>query len=410
MEYACIGERLGHSFSAEVHSALGDYEYELCELSRDELGDFLEKRDFRAINVTIPYKEAVIPYLTEIDEAARAIGAVNTVVNKDGKLYGFNTDFYGMCRLIEHAGISVTKKKAVILGTGGTSKTAESVLRALGAGEIIKVSRTPTGSSASYAELYGEHSDAEIIINTTPVGMFPQASRSPVDISGFTRLSGVIDAVYNPQRSTLVLDALERGLRAEGGLYMLVAQAVSASEIFLDKKYPRGKCDRVYEEILRKKQNLVLIGMPSSGKTSVGELIAEELGLPFFDTDALIEEKISMSISEYFSRFGEEKFREREAEVIEEISAESAAVIATGGGAVLRRENIKNLKKNGKIFFLDRPLEELTPTSDRPTAMSKEAIERRYRERYDLYKSTADVHIFTKTDIKSTAEEVIKNR
>ncbi len=410
MEYGCIGEKLGHSFSVSVHNELADYKYELKELSNTELDAFLYEKKFLGINVTIPYKERVIPHLQEIDGPAKKIGAVNTVINKDGALFGYNTDFFGMCELITHAGVSPQGKKAVILGTGGTSKTARAVLEELGAREIITVSRTAKSGAVSYDELYGEHGDAEIIINTTPVGMFPNINGMPVDISYFPRLSGVIDAVYNPLRTELVLAARERGIPAEGGLYMLVAQAVRASEIFLDKKYPSYECERVYKKILKDKENAVLIGMPASGKSTVGRILAEELGLPFLDSDTLIEEKIAMPIPEYFARYGEEKFRQCEAEVIAKLSGKSSLVIATGGGAVLWSENIKNLRKNGKIFFLDRPLSELLPTPNRPTASTKEDIERRYTERYEIYKSAADEHIYIKGEAKSVADEIGEKR
>ncbi len=404
MKYGCIGEHLAHSFSISVHNELGDYPYELCELGKEELDAFLTAKDFMGINVTIPYKESVIPYLDEIDDAARKIGAVNTIVNKDGKLFGYNTDFYGMCELFSHAAVSVKGKKAAILGTGGTSRTAMAVLLHLGASKIIKVSRIPADDAVSYSDFYKLHSDTEIIVNTTPVGMFPNLNAAPVDVSKFPKLSGVVDAVYNPLRTELVLTATERSIPAEGGLYMLVAQALRASEIFFNIKYPQDTCQKVFKKILSDKENTVLIGMPSSGKSTVGKILADKYALPLFDTDTLAEEKAGMTIPEYFSRFGENKFRECEAAVINELSIKSPAVIATGGGAVLRRENIKNLKKNGKIFFLDRPLSELMPTRDRPTASTKEEIERRYRERYEIYKGAADVHIFVKSDAKAVAE------
>ena len=266
MKYGCIGEHLKHSFSKEIHNALADYEYEIREIERENLSSFAEKKDFLAINVTIPYKELIMPHMYYIDGHARSIGAVNTVVNRGGLLYGYNTDFYGMSMLIRHAGVEIEGKKVVILGTGGTSKTSLAVAEALGARKIIRVSRTAREDAISYEEIYLCHTDADVIINTTPSGMFPNIFDAPVDISKFPTLSGVIDAVYNPLRTPLILAAKERGIAAEGGLYMLVAQAVRASEIFIDTKYDESETERVYEKIKREKENVVLVGMPASGK------------------------------------------------------------------------------------------------------------------------------------------------
>ena len=261
MKYGLIGEKLGHSFSKDIHAQLGDYEYEPREIDRDSLEAFMTERDFLGINVTQPYKEAVIPYLDEIDGVASEIGAVNTVVNRDGRLYGYNTDFYGMSMLFDYAGIDASGKKVAILGTGGTSKTAHAVLNSLGARKIIKVSRSGRDGTITYSELYQMHADVEIIVNTTPVGMYPNIFGSPVDISGFSSLQGVIDAVYNPLNSTLVQAARERGIPAEGGLYMLVGQALKASELFVGTKYPSFMLDVIYEGIKAEKENVVLIGM-----------------------------------------------------------------------------------------------------------------------------------------------------
>ena len=406
MKYGCIGEHLKHSFSKEIHGALADYEYEIREIEREALGEFAASRDFLAINVTIPYKEEIMPYLYEIDDKARAIGAVNTVVNRDGRLYGYNTDFFGMTSLIRHAGVEIKGKKVVILGTGGTSKTSLAVARALRAAEIIRVSRTAREDAVSYCELYEKHADADVIINTTPSGMFPNIFDAPVDISKFKNLSGVIDAVYNPLRTPLILAARERGILAEGGLYMLVAQAVRASEIFVDTKYPDGECERIYEKIKREKENIVLIGMPACGKSTVGKLLSERLGRDFIDTDKLIEENAGMTIPEIFEKFGEKKFRELETEAIKEVASVNRAVIATGGGAILKKENVSALRENGRIYFIDRPLSALIPTDDRPLSKTKEAIVERYNERYEIYCSSADVKVDASCDAAGVAEKI----
>ncbi len=405
--YGCIGEKLGHSFSKEIHNALTDYEYNIIEIPKDKLDDFMREKSFKAINVTIPYKELVIPHLYEIDAHAKKIGAVNTVVNRDGRLYGYNTDFYGLSELIRHAGIEVKGKSVAILGAGGTSKTALAVASALGAKEVLIVSRRSENGAISYEELYKNHSDIDIIINTTPVGMYPNIDKFPIALEAFTNLSGVIDAIYNPLRTPLVLKAREIGIKAEGGLYMLVAQAVRASEIFLDITYPSDTLDKVYKKILREKENIVLIGMPASGKSTVGKLISEELARTLLDTDSIIEEKTGEKISDIFARYGEKHFRDIESEVAKEIAQKNSSVISCGGGLILRPENVFELRKNGRLFFIDMPLERLIPTSDRPLASDRKKIEERYKERYELYKSIADKIISVKGDAISVKEEIL---
>lgn len=408
MEYGCIGKKLPHSFSKIIHEKIGDYSYELVELTEEELPKFMENRDFKAINVTIPYKEAVIPYLYEMSDTAKSIGAVNTVINRNGKLYGYNTDFYGMTALIKKNSIDFNGKKVAVLGTGGTSKTANAVAKKLGAKTVIKVSRNKTDSTITYDELYSEHTDIDIIINTTPVGMFPQIYASPVDLSKFNSLSGVIDAVYNPLETKLVADAKKQVIPAESGLYMLVGQAIKAYEIFMGKTASDNLLDNIFNDVKSQKQNIVLIGMPGSGKTTIGQAVAKKLGRDFVDSDDEIKKIIKTEISDYFSQNGEEKFRDTETQVIKDIAKSSGVVIATGGGVVLRRENIDALKMNGIIYFLDRPLSQIVPTSDRPTASSREAIEKRYNERYEIYKSSSD-KIITVTGVVDDAVTQIES-
>lgn len=408
MKYGLIGEKLGHSFSKIIHEQLG-YDYELCEIASIDLDSFMQKKDFLGINVTLPYKERVIPYLDFVDENAKKIGAVNAIVNREGKLYGYNTDFYGMRALFAHAGIDPKGKKAAILGSGGTSKTAEAVLFDLGAAEIIKVSRSGKDGAFTYDELKSSQFDTEIIVNTTPVGMFPNVFDSPLEISCFDKLSGVIDAIYNPLRSALVQNTLKKGISAEGGLYMLVAQAILASEIFLDKTYPDGTIEGIYDKIKRKKDNLVLIGMPASGKSTVGRIVASNLGRKFVDTDELITERIGMSIKDFFEINGEAEFRNIESEVIKGLAGETSLVIATGGGAVLKQENISALKHNGSIFFIDRPLDKLIPTEDRPLSNDRESIEKRYNERYSIYCSSCDVKICADCEAEAVSDKILEN-
>lgn len=409
MKYGLIGERLGHSFSKAVHGLLADYEYELKEIPRDEFREFMSARDFLAINVTIPYKQMVIPYLHFIDENAQKIGAVNTIINKDGLLYGYNTDFYGMQALLNHAKIDLKGKKVAVLGTGGTSKTAAVVAMALLSSEILIVSRNKCDGAIDYDELHKNHTDTDVIINTTPVGMYPDIYSKAVNLGCFNNLSGVIDAVYNPLRTPLITDALKRGIKAEGGLYMLVAQAVRASEIFLNTKYEDTKLEWIYHKVKREKENIVLIGMPASGKSTVGRLIAKKCGRTFTDTDVLIEDGNGISISEIFESMGEDKFRALECEAVREISKETGVVIATGGGVPLRRDNIDALCENGRIYFIDRPLEDLLPTEDRPLASTKDAIIKRYNERYDIYKASASVKIDAGFDAETVANVILED-
>jgi len=409
MLYGCIGEKLGHSFSKEIHGALSDYNYELREIPKDALSDFAMERDFKAINVTIPYKELIMPYLYYTDPHAKAIGAVNTVVNRDGKLYGYNTDFYGMSALISHLGLNLCGKKVAILGSGGTSKTAFAVAKALGADPIIRVSRSAREDAVDYDTLYKEHTDAEIIINTTPVGMYPSIDSLSCELDKFPKLCGAIDAVYNPLRTRFISLARELGVPAEGGLYMLVAQAVRASEIFLDTTYPEGTLDRVYSEILSRKENIVLVGMPASGKSTVGAILARELSRKLVDTDELIIQDAGCEIPLIFKEQGEGAFRDMESLAVSRAAALCSSIIATGGGAILREENVKALRQNGKVYFIDRPLSELIPTESRPLSSTKEAIEKRYAERYKLYLAAADVRIPVCTDAEGVAKTILEN-
>ena len=409
MQYGLIGEKLGHSFSAEIHQKLKSHPYALVELDRDEINAFFAAKDFSAINVTIPYKYTVIPYLSQVSEQARAIGAVNTVVNLGGELWGYNTDFYGLQSLIAHAGITLEHKKVAILGTGGTSKTAHAVANFLKAREILTVSRTAGEGVFTYADLMEEHTDVDVIINTTPVGMYPNTEATPVDISQFSNLSGVIDVIYNPLRTQLIIDAQKHGIPAEGGLYMLVAQAVRASELFLDCTYEANTADRIYKELMSQTENIVLSGMPASGKSTVGKRLAEELNRDFFDLDEEIVRTEGRSIPEIFATEGEAFFRDLETRVLRDIlSNKKNIVLATGGGAILKDENIDLLHRNGKIYFIDRPLAALLPTADRPLASSREAIRQRYEERYERYCVTADCRIDGDGSIEDVAERIRK--
>ena len=408
MKYGLIGEHLKHSYSCEIHAQIADYEYELHEIPPSGLGEFLKKREFNAINVTIPYKQDVIPYLDEISDTAKRIGAVNTIVNRNGRLYGDNTDFAGMLALAKHIGVDMKGRKVLILGTGGASKTGHALAEYMGAQSVFYVSRSGKDGSITYEQAVTEHSDAQIIINATPVGMFPKQDGRPIDISAFPKLEGVIDAIYNPLRTNLVLDAQERGIPAEGGLYMLSAQAVHASAVFRDIPLDESLVDKAFKSVKNDKQSIVLIGMPSSGKTTVGRILAEKCGKQLADTDEYIVRKIGMPISDFFAKHGEAEFRRIEKETVAELSATGGRIIATGGGAVLDAENVRALKQNGVLVFLDRRPENLIATDDRPLASRRSALEKLYAERYDIYCAAAELHIDANTTPEAEADAILK--
>lgn len=410
MEYGLLGKVLAHSFSPEIHGLIGDYDYRLTELSEDKVEAFLRERNFKAVNVTIPYKQTVMPFLDHISESAKAIGAVNTVVNRDGRLYGYNTDFDGLTALVKSLIPDLKGKKVLILGSGGTSRTAQAVAKSMEAGEIVVASIMGEPNTVSYEEARSKHADADFLINTTPCGMYPKIHTAAVDLACFNKLKALADVVYNPLRTELVLQARERGIPAEGGLYMLTMQGIRAAEHFFQSSIPSEKAAEIFRKVIKKRENIVLTGMPSSGKTTVGKILAEKTGRCFYDVDELIVRRAGVEISEIFKSRGEAYFRQLECRVIaEEIAPLTGAVIATGGGAVLRADNIKNLKKNGRVFFLDRDLELLTPTADRPTASDREALKQRFEQRYEIYSSTADVRIDGSRSPQTVAESIEKD-
>ncbi len=402
MLYGLIGEKLGHSYSKEIHAAIADYEYELKELKPEDVEAFIKGKEFNAINVTIPYKEKVIPYLDCVSDEANSIGAVNTVVKKDGKLYGYNTDFAGMKAMLLHYGIDVKDKKVLILGTGGTSKTARAVVSSMSAREILVASRSSGDGKISYSDAMEMHSDSDVIINTTPVGMYPDTEGLPIDISAFPKLSGVVDAIYNPLRTRLVSEAIDRKIPACGGLYMLAAQAVYASAYFQGKELEASLTDKAFKMVESEKQNIVLIGMPSAGKSTVGRILAKKLGREFYDSDDAVTPLLGMPINDYFAKYGETPFRVFEKQVIAELSKKSGCVIATGGGVPLFTENMQRLRRNSVIVFIDRSPGNLLATPDRPLSRDPEKLMRRYKERYGIYTRESDIRV----DGDGSAEDV----
>lgn len=411
MHFGLIGEKLGHSYSKEIHNLIADYGYELREVKKEELGAFMAERAFSGINVTIPYKKSVMDYLDVISDDAKKIGAVNTVVNRDGKLYGYNTDFYGLKALLIHNGVPVRNKKVLILGSGGTSDTAYNVVTGLKAKEAIKVSRTKKDGFVTYDEAASHHSDADVIINATPVGMYPDDDGIPVNIDLFPSLSAVADAIYHPLRTNLVSDAENRGIKACGGLYMLVAQAVYAAALFENKKPDENLIDDVYGKILNDKRNIVLIGMPSSGKTTIGKALAARTGKRFVDTDEMIVGTTGKNIPEIFAQEGEKAFREIEKKVICDIAKYDGTVIATGGGAILDEKNVLALKRNGVIVYLDRKIDNLIVTDSRPLSSNVDDLKKLYDKRKPLYEKYAEITIDDNDDVATVvrrAEEALK--
>ncbi len=408
MKFGLIGEHLGHSFSKAIHEKIGGYVYEIKEIEPQKVEAFFKERDFVGVNVTIPYKEKVIPMLDFIDEHAKKIGAVNTVINKNGKIYGYNTDYMGLKSLVLRTGTEIEGKKVLVIGTGGTSKTARAVIGDMGAKEILFVSHRKTDTALKYEEVYAFHTDVDVIFNTSPVGMYPNNDTSPIDLTRFPKLTAVIDVVYNPIKTKLVKEAQALGIKASAGLYMLSAQAVYAYELFSGNEATKELCDSIFKSVIKEKSNIILVGMPSSGKTSVGKRLATLTGKQFVDTDDELVKREGVDIPTIFANNGEGYFRDLESKTIEDVSKLNGLVIATGGGAVLRNTNVDSLKQNGKIYFIDRSLENLMPTEDRPLSSTREAIEKRYNERYQIYKESADVIVNGDGSVNEVAEEIYK--
>lgn len=384
MRCGLLGKKLGHSYSPQIHSHLGDYSYCLLEKQPDELEDFLKNGDFHGLNVTIPYKKAVIPYCSALSERASELGAVNTIVRRpDGSLIGHNTDYFGFQSMLHRSGLQVAGKKVLVLGSGGASATAVSVLRKAFA-NVVVISRN---GSDNYNNLH-LHADAAVIVNTTPVGMYPQTGQSPIDIHLFPKLEGVLDIVYNPAKTQLLLDAETMGLIAENGLWMLVAQAKESAEWFTGEKISDDIIAEIHQILRNQMENLILIGMPGCGKSTIGCLLAQKLGRKFVDTDAEIVKQASKSIPEIFCESGEEGFRKWETVILSQLGKESGLVVATGGGCVTCPENYNLLHQNGRIIWIQRDLT-ILPTDGRPLSQVGK-MEEMYRIRKPLYERFAD--------------------
>ena len=399
MKYGLIGEKLGHSYSCQVHRALGNPDYVLKEIAPDALGDFLRARDFAGLNVTIPYKQAVIPYVDALTDTAREVGAVNTLYfDASGALWGDNTDVYGFCTMLE--GIDVRGKKALVLGSGGTSHTACYALRALGAGDCIVVSRR---GAVNYENVYSLHVDAGVIVNATPVGMFPNNGARPIDIRRFPRLCAVADVIYNPARTALLQDADALGIPRAGGLSMLVAQAARSVERFSGRALGEEAWRGALRQVAASLRGVALVGMPGCGKSTIAQAVAQELGRACVDLDAEIEREAGKSIPEIFAQDGEEAFRAAETRAARQFSRENA-VLATGGGCVLRAENAQALRANSLVVWLKRAIDQL-PREGRPLSVGN--LYEMEQKRAPYYLAASDVQIENQGSVEEVAAAVV---
>lgn len=396
MKCGLLGQTLSHSYSPQIHALLGNEGYSLFEVPPEKLGDFLQKRDFTGLNVTVPYKKAVIPYLDDLTSRAKELGAVNTIVRRDGKLIGHNTDYFGFSQMVKASGFSAAGKKVLVLGSGGASNTAVAVLQNLGA-QVVVISRSGPNHYGNLAR----HADAALLVNTTPVGMYPHTGISPVHLEQFPHLEGVLDVIYNPARTKLLLDAERRGLIAENGLLMLVAQAKESAQWFLESDISDSVIEKIHRILEQQMHNIILIGMPGCGKSTIGTMLAQRLGKTFVDADAELIAADGRSIPDIFADCGESGFRELETATLSKLGKQSGLVIATGGGCITREENYPLLHQNGSIFYLMRNLDKL-PTDGRPLSQSH-PLEQLFRQRAAHYEAFADYRI----DNNGTPEEAI---
>lgn len=402
MRYGLLGQKLSHSYSPQIHTALAGYPYELIQIEPNELDSFMRQKDFTGINVTIPYKKSVLPYCDALSDQAKRLGAVNTVVKlPDGRLWGHNTDYFGFQQTVKISGLDVAGKKALVLGSGGAGVTVSAVLTDMGA-DVIVISR---GGVNNYNNLH-LHKDASLIVNATPVGMYPNNGVSPLQVSSFPNLEGVIDLIYNPSKTELLLQAEEQGLVALNGLYMLVSQAKESAEYFCGANIEDTKIREIYGQLRKQMENIVLIGMPGSGKTTIGTALSKALHREFIDTDMLIVQKVGMSIPSFMETNGVEKFREAESAVIRDVSKKSGLVIATGGGCVTREENYKPLRQNSKVFWIHRDIAML-PTEGRPLSQTN-SLQDMYKVRKPLYKRFADIDINNDTCPEDALKSILR--
>ena len=396
-----LGQKLGHSYSPQIHRQLSDYSYQLFEKEPEQIEKFLKSEEFQGLNVTIPYKKTVIPYCDSLTNQARKIGAVNTIVRRpDGTLIGHNTDYFGFSSMAQRTGVNFAGKKVLVLGSGGASNTVCCVMKELGA-KVVVISRT---GENNYQNL-PLHKDCAAIVNTTPVGMYPHTGASPLDISIFPKLECVMDLIYNPLRTKLLSDAQDRGIATENGLWMLVAQAKESAEWFMSQTIADEKIEEIYRQLKTQKENIVLIGMPGSGKSTTGRLLAEKLGRKFIDSDSVIEDKIGKPIREFLCADNEQEFRKIETEVLSEVCSQSDLVIATGGGCVTIPENLPILRQNGKVIWIKRDISQLS-TAGRPLSQQQKLSDM-YRIRKPLYEKFSDFTVDNTLSIEETVQSIL---
>lgn len=401
MRSGLLGEHLGHSYSPQIHALLGSYEYKLYEKSPDEVEDFIKNGEWDGINVTIPYKKVAASLCDELSDTARKLGSANTLVRRNGKIYGYNTDYNGFMSMVEHSGISVCGKKAIVLGSGGASVTVCAVLEALGA-DVTVISRS---GEDNYSNI-SKHADAEIIVNTTPVGMYPKNGESAVDLSDFPNCKGVFDLIYNPLRTKLILQAEELGIPHKSGLHMLVAQAKKSSELFRNTELDDELIEYIEARLSRELRNIILIGMPGSGKSAVAQVLSRKVGREVIEADAEIERLAGMTIPEIFASGGEGKFRAIETKVLSEAGKQSGKIISTGGGCVTIPENYPLLHQNGVIIRIKRDVAAL-PTDGRPISQSSDMTELA-QKREPMYRRFADFEVNNDGNLSDTVEEIIE--
>lgn len=399
-KFGLLGGHLGHSWSPQIHGMLADYDYRLYEVEPDALDEFLRTTDLDGMNVTIPYKKDVLPYCAELSDAARHIGSVNTLVRTPAGWRGDNTDYAGFRYIVEHSGVDVRGKKALVFGTGGASLAVKAALTDMGADPIASISRS---GKNNYVNL-SRHRDAQILVNATPLGMYPDTGAAPASVADFPQCEGVYDVVYNPQRTAFLLEAERLGIPCAGGLGMLVAQACRSGEQFAGKPIPDSKIEEIMSTLSRQITNVVLIGMPGCGKSAVGRTLAKRLGRPLLDADGEIEKEAGMTIPAIFEAEGEAGFRRRETAVLSQLGKGSGAIIATGGGCVTVPENYPLLHQNGTIVWLKRDLSKL-PSAGRPLSLKNSAATL-YAQRKEKYESFADIAVDNNGPLSETIDRI----
>ena len=400
MKCGLLGRKLGHSYSPQIHAHLGSYDYSLFEKEPEEVEDFLKHGDFSAINVTIPYKKTVLPFCQELSPVAKKMNAVNTIVRKsDGSCVGHNTDYFGFSYTLKHMGISPSGKKALVFGSGGASNTAVAVLQDLNANVVV------ISHGENTPQTWELHPDARILVNATPEGMYPKNGSSPADLTYFPKLEAVVDMIYNPARTHLLLDAEKLGIPAENGLRMLVSQAKESAEWFLGHALPDELIEKIYRQLKLQMENIILIGMPGSGKTTIGRILSQKLGKTFVDADEILAQNSGMSTSEILKTKGEPAFRAMETAVLDALGKESGLILSTGGGCVTREENYPLLHQNGTIFCIQRELDKLS-TQDRPLSQNGK-LNALFQSRKPMYQKFADHFIDNNTTVENAVDQIL---